>query len=353
MRHQDQQTHDDHAEVVKSDPVPVTTPDDSTDRRDDMSQGRADATPSGDRFDGSRDDLDDDEAHGGDEALGDRLADARRTDVFNDDPVPGDRMDDPTDPTDPTDLDDRDRDRDDLDRDGLDRDQSARTDEPDPLNDSDRIDGAPIGEPDGEDQDRPEFHEPAPAPTTFGASTVGGAAAAAALANPDPAREPDPRDDSTARPGDGEAADRIDGVGDDRTDRGPSAVPENAVITPVGEPTPDTVGNQPVGEAAPATTELMPGDVPAEPVAALLADDATQGFRNRWRDVQLRFVDDPRAAAGEAQGLVEEAIESLAAALAAQKDDLGGWQNGESGDTEQLRVVVRRYRDFLDRLLGL
>ncbi|MCM0678657.1 hypothetical protein NCC78_28880, partial [Micromonospora phytophila] len=58
---------------------------------------------------------------------------------------------------------------------------------------------------DGRDNDgrRPEFHEPGPVPTAFGATTVGGAVAASALASPYPEDEPDPRTESTARPGDG------------------------------------------------------------------------------------------------------------------------------------------------------
>ncbi|MFC4107062.1 hypothetical protein ACFOX0_14140 [Micromonospora zhanjiangensis] len=277
-----------------------------------------------------------------------------------------DRTDHPTGPAD-TDRDDTDRDglaAADTDRDGLAHDRA------DSLHDSDRIDGAPIGDAEVDDRDGTEFHEPGPVPTAFGASTVGGAAAAAALANPDREREPDPRDESTVRSGDGTVDDRtapltgehadapltgehVDGAVDGVAHHGPEDVPEQAVINPVDEATPAPDGDRSVGAAGPASTELMPGDVPVEPVAALLTDDATRGFRDRWRDVQLRFVDDPRAAAGEAQGLVEEAIEALAAALSRQKDDLGGWQNGEPGDTEQLRVVVRRYRDLLDRLLGL
>lgn len=84
------------------------------------------------------------------------------------------------------------------------------------IEDSDRIDGAPTGDAPASgrgplrsdrEPDRPEFHEPAPAPTAFGASTVGGAVAAAALADEDPSREPDPRDESTVRPGDGRSGD--------------------------------------------------------------------------------------------------------------------------------------------------
>ncbi|MER6594708.1 hypothetical protein ABT214_23220, partial [Micromonospora purpureochromogenes] len=86
--------------------------------------------------------------------------------------------------------------------------------------------------------------------------------------------------------------------------------------------------------------------------ATLFEADAAQAFRDRWREVQLRFVDDPRAAVGEAQSLVEEAIQALSDALAMQKEKLGGWQTAGSADTEQLRVAVRQYRDFLDRVLG-
>ena len=90
----------------------------------------------------------------------------------------------------------------------------------------------------------------------------------------------------------------------------------------------------------------------AEPVVTLMSADAAQGFRDRWRDVQLRFVDDPREAAAEAQTLAEEAVDAMVSALTNQKNELGSWQSAEAGDTERLRVVVRRYRDLLDRLLG-
>ncbi|MGC4856462.1 hypothetical protein ACLQ24_24585 [Micromonospora sp. DT4] len=101
-----------------------------------------------------------------------------------------------------------------------------------------------------------------------------------------------------------------------------------------------------------AGTSRPAGSTVATEPATLLDGDTAQGFRDRWRDVQLRFVDDPHAAAGEAQALVEEAIQALASALAAQKNTLGGWQDAGSADTEQLRMAVRNYRDFLDRVLG-
>ncbi|WP_341717330.1 hypothetical protein QQG74_26090 [Micromonospora sp. FIMYZ51] len=255
----------------------------------------------------------------------------------------------------------------------------------------------------GEDGERPEFHEPAPVPTAFGATTVGGAVAASALASPRPEDEPAPREERTAQPGDGaldgereglradpeaefgrrdeRTEHDVDATGDTREvdadlsgdevaaddldrragtpDATEDASERTAVVDPVAA---ETAGGAGYGSAAPSMvdpdtrpasddTSDTPATVPAG--AATLFDETTaQGFRDRWRDVQLRFVDDPRAAAGEAQSLVDEAMQALSAALAEHKKKLGGWQEAGSTDTEQLRVAVRGYRDFLDRVLG-
>ncbi|MEV0004012.1 hypothetical protein AB0H28_17235 [Micromonospora sp. NPDC050980] len=112
-----------------------------------------------------------------------------------------------------------------------------------------------------------------------------------------------------------------------------------------------TVAGGAAGAALAGADRPTPGAVPGD-AATLFDAEAAQGFRDRWRDVQLRFVDDPRAAVGEAESLVEEAIEALSTALREQRSRLGAWQESGSSDTEQLRVAVRGYRDFLDRVLG-
>ncbi|MBX7265484.1 hypothetical protein KIF24_05120 [Micromonospora sp. Llam7] len=275
-----------------------------------------------------------------------------------------------------------------------DRDRSEAADRARPW------DGRPGGDPDQSD-----VNEPAPVPTAFGATTVGGAVAASALADPRPENEPDPREESTAQPGDGAVdGDRVgrradptaefdrddDDLADDLDDTdvaSPAAVADRTDAHRAGDRrTDDDVDGQPgVTGAGPPSPETTPRaddvaaaggagygsatptmvDPDAEPRndgtpeaavpagAATLFDDGTaQGFRDRWRDVQLRFVDDPRAAAGEAQSLVDEAMQALSAALAEHKDKLGGWQQASSTDTERLRMAVREYRDFLDRVLG-
>jgi hypothetical protein len=88
----------------------------------------------------------------------------------------------------------------------------------------------------------------------------------------------------------------------------------------------------------------------------LWPEQDAEGLRQRWREVQLRFVDDPRAAADEAASIVDDARQALVTAIDARCRELGQWQQAgieEQGETEQLRVVVRRYRDFLDRVLGV
>jgi hypothetical protein len=181
-------------------------------------------------------------------------------------------------------------------------------------------------DPYAEELDETRFHEPAPQPTAFGASTVGGAAAAAALAGHSRSETPDVRDEDTAEAG--------DGVVDDRSDSAAGVA---------------AAGRRDLADAVDAGAQA---DGPVRPSPSIFTEDAARGFRDRWRDVQLRFVDDPRGAATEAQELAEEAVESLTTMLATRKKELGGWRDGEA-ETERLREVVRHYRDLLDRLLGL
>jgi hypothetical protein len=123
----------------------------------------------------------------------------------------------------------------------------------------------------------------------------------------------------------------------------------------------EPVGTEPVtggahdGPAGPTAVgrAATPPAAPAEPTVALWPPEAVHSFQERWREVQLRFVDDPRAAADEADALVIEALDRLAATVASYKRELDSWRGTEGADTEQMRMVVRRYRVVLDRLLGL
>jgi hypothetical protein len=81
-----------------------------------------------------------------------------------------------------------------------------------------------------------------------------------------------------------------------------------------------------------------------------------EDLRRRWDTVQASFVDDPRAAVEHAEGLAEEAVTELTAALEGRRRDLTerGRDSGtdERPETERLRTVMHGYRDILDRCLA-
>lgn len=108
-------------------------------------------------------------------------------------------------------------------------------------------------------------------------------------------------------------------------------------------------------DATPVDTGAPPVAVgtakPEEEAVTLWPPDAVHDFQQRWREVQLRFVDDPRAAADEAQELVSEVLDRFSSAVTTRKSELDGWRDADGADTERMRTVVRRYRKLLDRLL--
>jgi hypothetical protein len=106
-------------------------------------------------------------------------------------------------------------------------------------------------------------------------------------------------------------------------------------------------------EKPPAGEELAPGDVPTEVAAAFWQLEVVDGFRDRWQLIQLRFIDDPRHAAEQAQALVTDVIQGFTDAVGRQRDELNRWESSGMDDTEELRMTVRQYRDLLDRLLSL
>jgi hypothetical protein len=106
-----------------------------------------------------------------------------------------------------------------------------------------------------------------------------------------------------------------------------------------------TMDEATTGEAAQAQQEQL---------AALFNADAARDFRERWDDVQIGFVDDPQRAVRKADELVTQVLNSLSDSFAHQRArieaDVGG---ADQKSTENLRVALRRYRSFFDRLLAL
>src|SRR5260221_4934175 len=88
--------------------------------------------------------------------------------------------------------------------------------------------------------------------------------------------------------------------------------------------------------------------------APLFAQNDTQDFRSRWEKIQIGFVDEPRKAVEQADELVASTIKRLAEVFASERQKLEvEWGKNDNVSTEDLRVALRRYRSFFDRLLSV
>lgn len=91
-----------------------------------------------------------------------------------------------------------------------------------------------------------------------------------------------------------------------------------------------------------------------EEFAPLFENNEAEQFRSDWLNIQSRFVDDPRAAVKEADELVAAVIKSITRSFADRQISLESqWDSGENTSTEDLRVAIKRYRSFFNRLLSL
>jgi hypothetical protein len=112
------------------------------------------------------------------------------------------------------------------------------------------------------------------------------------------------------------------------------------------ETAPAAADAAPVVAVAP---EAQPGGLGAE--QPLIAIAEAQRLRERWRDVQASFVDDPAQAVTAAADLVEEVVQALTSGLTELR---GAADEGSAAEppTERQRVAVRQYRVVFNRLLA-
>jgi hypothetical protein len=126
----------------------------------------------------------------------------------------------------------------------------------------------------------------------------------------------------------------------------PAGVAPAAAGTSIFDP-----GREEGAEPAAAEPEAEAEAEPAAPAAAAPAALDADGVRNRFLDIQAGFVDEPRQAVEEAGRLVEELAQQVIDALQAQRGQLQ--VPAAEASTEDLRLAMRSYRQFVDRLLGL
>jgi hypothetical protein len=153
-------------------------------------------------------------------------------------------------------------------------------------------------------------------------------------------------------------------------DADPDAPRGETVVTEPGQPrdepgteAPAPAADAEAAEVPPAPVAEPPADAPAATEAPAAADAPAAGtpvllgsldagaIRNRFLDIQAGFIDEPRQAVEEAGRFVDDLLRQVADSLQQQRGQLAGVT--DEGSTEDLRLALRAYRQFVDRLLGL
>jgi hypothetical protein len=166
-----------------------------------------------------------------------------------------------------------------------------------------------------------------------------------------PDRQIDEFDSVPVEPANGEAdypvAPAEPGADANRTEdvNGTAEINPTGDVNPAGDLNPPAATPSPA--AAPASSDTASSD-------ALFAESDLTELRARWTDVQATFVDDPKDCVQKADSLVSDAVDQLTASFSHARSRLEEqWARGEDASTEDLRLALKRYREFFDRLLAV
>ena len=128
-----------------------------------------------------------------------------------------------------------------------------------------------------------------------------------------------------------------------------SAVDDTATVdsSDTGRSTPDTEVAGGRGAAGVADEDGASGNR-----ERLVPDERAKDYGSRWDALKGDFVDEPRRAVRQADELVGELLEELQRLFADQRRGLEQSFDHDRASTEDLRLALRRYRSFFDRLLS-
>ncbi len=143
--------------------------------------------------------------------------------------------------------------------------------------------------------------------------------------------------------GDRTTGDRTSGdrTADDRTGGhdGPTAAAAGASTTPSGSGA-GSVAQTSQGEDSSGRERLM-------------STDRAASYGSRWDAVKGAFVDEPRKAVADADALVGELLDELQTLFSEQRQGIERSLAADETSTEDMRLALRRYRSFFDRLLSI
>jgi hypothetical protein len=117
---------------------------------------------------------------------------------------------------------------------------------------------------------------------------------------------------------------------------------------------PETEQNPQMEEQPVENRTAAPMNEESERMEALFEDAESEKFRTQWLTIQSKFVDNPRESVREADELVASVLKSVTMGFHNRRTALEKqWNSGSNISTEDLRVALKRYRSFFDRLLTL
>jgi len=102
------------------------------------------------------------------------------------------------------------------------------------------------------------------------------------------------------------------------------------------------------------TQRATSNEVPESWQEVLLSGEEIDELQSRWNSIQIEFVDEPRNSVEQADALVAEAMEKITRMFSEKRATLDEqWVNHEDISTEDLRIALKRYRSFFNRLITL
>ncbi len=126
------------------------------------------------------------------------------------------------------------------------------------------------------------------------------------------------------------------------------------IAAKVERPQEDRLPERAVQERGPERRQQQPMRAGDEQLAALFTPEMAGEFRSRWNAVQIGFVDDPKQAVRHADELVAQVMKCLAETFSSERARFEGeMDRADSASTETMRLALRRYRSFFERLLTL
>jgi hypothetical protein len=111
------------------------------------------------------------------------------------------------------------------------------------------------------------------------------------------------------------------------------------------------LSNETIVEEAPAESHSLQS---AEEFGPLFDSRVAEQLRTRWLEIQSGFVDDPNISLKDADELIIHMIENIITTLSEKRMTIEDqWQRNDQISTEDLRLTLKNYRSFFNRLLAL